>query len=300
MTLGDRRTDPEKMFLSSSFVYFVSYMICIFLLIWLIIKYYLEHGYYVVISKRFGIRRYVFPKDAKIQNKIAADMTKICRTVMDGIILPYPFLQNNPAALANRVVCFFYDRTNPKQEPVAFHAPFITVYENKTIYHVGLVMVKPEYQHQGMQTLGAWNAILFFLFHGFNVIGTDIGSSSSYLTVMEKTQKDYFPDWTKPESKPKLWQVKVARHMLNKYREDFGCSSNGEFDEETFVIKGGHSKGACDGAAALTNMYTTRQSKDLRKQVFISDRLDNTNGDLQFFVGKPDFLKLFTKIVLKR
>ena len=238
-----------------------------------------------MVSKKFGMRRYVFPKDTEVQQKVANDMRKICKAAMNGTILPHPFLQNRPDTLANRVVCFFYDRKDPKQEPIAFHAPFITRCDNMAIYHVGLVMVKPEYQHQGLQTLGAWNAILFFLLHGLNFAVTDTGSSSSYLTVMEKTQKEYFPDWTKPKSKPELWQVEVAQFMLKNHREDFGCSLTGQFDEKTLIVKGGYSS---DGADQLRDTFATRQSKDERKQAFIENRLNNENGDLQFFVGKPD------------
>ena len=253
-----------------------------------------------MVSKKFGMRRYVFPMDTNVQQKVANDMRKVCKAVMNGTILPYPFLQDRTETLANRVVCFFYDRKDPKQEPIAFHAPFITKCDNMAIYHVGLVMVRPEYQHQGLQILGACNASLFFLLHGFNFIFTDIGSSSSYLTVMERTQKEYFPDWTKPESKPEPWQLKVAQFMLNNHREDFGCSSTGQFDENTFVIKGGHSEEASDGADQLKSMFATRQSKDKRKQAFIDNRLNNENGDLQFFVGKPDNWKLFVKFTLGR
>ena len=254
------------------------------------IKFYTENGYYLPLTSRFAMRRYLFPADQSLCLKLAEDMTRICKGCLDGDLLPYPFFKGDAYSLRNRVICFIYDRKNIRQGPIAFHASFLTRCDEKPIYHIGLVMVLPEYRRMGIQFLGIWNAGLYFIFHATNCIATEITSSSSYLSVMEKSQYDYYPDWRSPEKSPKSWQIDIAKFMVETYPHEMAVSRLATLDKETLVVRGSNQKDG-DGAYQLICTNESRKSKDLEKQSFMDNRVDNENGDEQFFVGRPSFMK---------
>ena len=277
----------------------ISVFIIIFVLLVLSgIKFYMENGFYLPITSQFAIRRYVFPSDRSLCLKVAEDMKRICKDCLDGDLLPYPFFKGETTSLRKRVICFFYDRKNIAQGPVAFHAPFVVQYYNNTrIYHIGLVMVLPAYRRLGIQSLGAWNAILYFVFHGTNCITTEVAASSSYLSVMEKSQYDYYPDWRNPGKPPESWQVDIAKFMVGTYPHEMAISKMAKLDRSTLIVRGGNQKDG-DGAYHFINTHESRKSKNLKKETFMESRLNYEEGDEQYCVGKPSILKAVKNILV--
>ena len=271
-------------------VYITLIFICLALVtvyfIYKLMVYLINNGLYIPINKRFAIRRYVFPKDKEIQKHLSGEIMKISRSTLNGELAPYPFLHGDHSSLSNRMVCLFYDRMDTTQVPIAVHAPFVSHGCGEKILHIGLMMVTPKYQGKGIQTMGSINLVLYYYLQRERIAITEIGSSSSYLSIQDKFMKDSYPDWKEPGKKPKQWHLEIVRHMMKKHRKDFACSTRAVLDEDTLVVRGSNQP---EGGGAVSFMTTddSRQSRDPAKSKFIKDRLDNANGDEQFFIGRP-------------
>ena len=268
----------------------------IFICFWLI-KYYVENGYYFPLSRKYGVRRYVFPQGAATLAMLRDELKKVCRETLNGELLEYPFLHDEPKAFDRRVVCVFYERKDPSGTPVAFHAPFVVTWKRRRIFHCGLMMVVPQHQRQGIQSLSAWNVFLYFLFHRLHIL-TEIAASSSYLTIQDNTQDDVYPVWQHPDIRPKQWHLDVTRYMLTNYRHEFGCSKFAVLDEATLVVCKSNAKEG-GGAWQLVKTVQSRKSSSSEKEKFIEDRLNNNEGDEQFYVGKPHLAKMLIKTLTK-
>ena len=224
-------------------------------------------------------------------------MKRICKGCLERDLLPYLFFREDAYSLRNRVICFIYDRKNTRQGPVAFHTSFVTRCYEKPIYHIGLVMVLPEYRRMGIQLLGAWNALLYFIFHGTNCNVTEIAASSSYLSVMEKSQYNYYPEWRSPNKSPNSWQIDTAKFMIGAYPHELGVSRLATLNKDTLVVRGSNKKEG-GGAYQLISTNASRMSKNLEKQSFMESRVEYENGDEQFFVGRPSMMKLIKSILI--
>lgn len=276
------------------------YLVCVVLILlsfyWLP-KYYLENGYYFPVSRRYGARRYVFPKGDVTIKKLTSECRHVCRKVIsNGEVLNYPFLEKDVTsrAFTKRVIMIFYERSDAEQTPVAFNAAFVFTWKKQRCFHCGLMMVVPEHQKQGIQTLSVWSAVFQVLFRGVEIL-TDItgyAGGASFLTIQDRTQCDAYPVWRHPEVHPKQWQLELVRFMLAHYRSEFGCSRLATLDEDTLVVINSNAKegGGCWQLLETFDMHNQRSSS-LAKQEFINKRLNYKTDSEQFFVGRPDFRK---------
>ena len=264
--------------------------------IYRILVYYIDNGLYIPVSRRFAIRRYVFPKDADLQKKLCASMREVSKATFQGELPPYPFLHGDHSSLSYRVVCMFYERKDPNQHPIAVHAPFVTRGCNENIIHCGLMMVTSDFQRKGIQMLASLNLVLFVLFHRAKYAVTEIGSSSSFFSIQDKYMTHGYPEWKSPALKASKWHVDIGRFMMANHRQDFGCSDLAILEEDTLIVRGYCKDG---GAVQFLKTNDSRKSRNPAKRKFIEDRLDNSNGDGQFFVSRPKpLLKVIREALL--
>ena len=176
---------------------------------------------------------------------------------------------------------------------MAFHAALAFTWKNQRGLHCGLMMVIPEHQKQGLQSLTVWSIVFQYLFRGIDLL-TDITgyAGASFLTIQDRTQRDAYPVWRNPEVPPKQWQLEVVRFMLAHYRNEFGCSRIAKLDENTLVVSNSFAKegGGAWQLLEIFDMHNQRRSS-LAKQQFIDKRLNNNKSSEQFFVGRPDLRK---------
>lgn len=272
----------------------------IFIIFIYLFKHYIENGYYLVISRDFAVRRYVFPKSRKICRKIAEDMKEISRKTFDGELLNYPFFKGNYSSLEIRFLCFVYNRKDTAKGPIAVSAPYQCFYNGQQIIQGGLIMVIPEYQRRGIQKLMSIHFLLFALFHVRSTILVNTASSSSFIPVLEKYLCDYYPRVKNPELKPKQWHIDIARFMLLKHGKEFATSTETFLNEDTLVFEKSLQQDG-GGAYHLIGTYTSRKSRNAEREEFIRKRLIYENGDQQFFIGRFKVYHIFSILLgLKR
>ena len=256
------------------------------------LKHYSENGGYIIASKRFAMRRYVFPQSDELCKKLAGLMIDICKETFNGELASYGFLHGDYKSLKKRIICFMYDRKNLHKGPVSVNAPFQCYHNGERIIHAGLMMVRPDYQGMGIQTLVSMHFILYIIFNASSIILTEIGASSSYISIQERFLYDYYPRLSKPDMTPKAWHLDVTRFMLKNLRKEFGCSEKATLNDKTLVVVGSNQKDG-GGAYHLIATYNTRRSRSQAKEEYLQNRLSVTNGDQQFFVGRLERYMLF-------
>lgn len=264
-----------------------------------ILKYYIENGGYIIINKRFAIRRYIYPSSEKLCERLAKEMANICRGTLNGDLLPYPFFQGDFKSLNQRLVCMIYDRKNLEIGPVAFSAPFSFIFRDQRVIHAGLMMVKSNYQGKGIQSFTPIHFILYTIINTLfeTVIITEIGASSSYITIQERFYHEFFPNHKKPYQKPNSNHLAITKYMLDNHRLEFGCSNEAILNEKTLVVVGSNQERG-GGAYQLIATHKSRKSSSEEKEKFIQERLDIVNGDEQFFVGYFSYFNYFRQLFM--
>ena len=117
--------------------------------------------------------------------KLAGLMIDICKQTFKGEIASYSFLQGDYKSLKKRIICFMHDRKNLHKGPASVNAPFQCYHNDERIIHAGLMMMRPDYQGMGIQTLASIHFILYIIFNASSIILTEIGASSSYISIQE-------------------------------------------------------------------------------------------------------------------
>lgn len=103
---------------------------------------------------RFRLRRWTFPRDLAESAKIQLALRAVSEQAV-GQVLDYPAL-TDPAQLFNRCVLILYD-ASAGMRPVAFHLPLLAEplvgqgTPGRPIYHIGLIMVDPQFRGRGLQ-----------------------------------------------------------------------------------------------------------------------------------------------------
>ena len=82
------------------------------------------------------------------------------------------------------------------------HRPTYQSKNGERIIHAGLMMVRPDYQGMGIQTLASIHFILYIIFNASSIILTEIGASSSYISIQEKFFYGYYPRLSEPDMTP--------------------------------------------------------------------------------------------------
>ena len=247
---------------------------------------FLDNGTYIPISRDFGIRRYVFPKDADLQKKLCESLKAVSLKVYQNDLPAFPFLHGNHTSLSNRIICLAYERNDKKQQPIGFNVPYVTRGLCEDIIHSGLTLIDEAHQGGGVMQITPINIMLFVLLHGSNYVITSLGATTVNFRLMEKYCRDTYPNWRDPDLQPSKWHMDIAKLVLANH--DFVC----DLEESTLVVRG-FNKG--DGPKQLHNTSSSRNPA-LRK--FMEDRLDISNGDAQFIVGRAiPATEMFWRIV---
>ena len=242
---------------------------------------FLDNGTYIPVSKDFGIRRYVFPKHADLQKKLCESLKNISKTVYENDLPAFPFLHGDHTSLSNRIVCLIYERKDKKQQPIGLHLPFVTKGCGEDIIHAGLILVDKAHQGKRVVEISGINFMLFLVLHGSHFVFTSLSSKSFNLRLMEKYSRDTYPTWRNPDLKPTMWHVDIAKFMLANHRQDLSNGDTSFLDENTLVVRG-YSKS--DGSKHFVQNISRSRNPALRK--FMEDRLNVSNGDAQFTVGR--------------
>ena len=218
------------------------------------------------------------------------------RNSMDALPSYGVFGPRPRAALANRIVTVAFA---PDGEPCAFTA---MVYLDTSglgsergahgaypfVIHLGLTMISMKHRGRRIQSPVFSKCLMLPLLNQrrctFTV--TNIGASPAGIGAVCDYFLDAFPDYLGriPRS---TFHVDIARFILSRYRDEFGCSRNAVFDDGVFVVRG--SNQAEGGGAAVfikADGLPTSRYRDERCNRFCAAMLDLRSGDEIFQVAR--------------
>jgi hypothetical protein len=208
-----------------------------------------------------------------------------------GVFGPQP-----RAALSNRIVTIAYA---PDGEPCAFTAMVYLEEPNAVsqrdisggnafLVHLGLTMIAWKHRGRRIQSPVFSKCLMLPLINqrrlGFTI--TNIGASPAGIGAVSDYFQDAFPDYLGRVPRT-LFHVQIARHVLSRYRHEFGCSQKALFDEGVFVVRGSN-QAEGGGAAAFIKAdgLPTSRYRDERCNRFCAAMLDLRNGDEIFQVAR--------------
>jgi len=142
------------------------------------------------------------------------------------------------SALSNRLCTIVYDGN----KAVAFTAiVFLPSRDGDQVYvHLGLTMIRKAYRGQRIQTPMMTQCMTLPLVN-LGVLGyplTSIAASPAGVGSVSDQFDNVYPHYDeKAECKPD-YHLRIARHILANFRQEFGSAHSAVFDESTFVVRG--------------------------------------------------------------
>lgn len=192
---------------------------------------------------------------------------------------------------SNRVVALAYDGEGRPQAFVAMvylEAEAARGEEEDVIVHLGLSMVRAEARGRRMQSALFGRCLLLAVFNlrRLSYVVTSIAASPAGVGAVADYFQACYPHYSGAVRCSEEHRA-VARHVLARFRHEFGCSSDAVFDEGSFVVHGSNMP-AGGGAAAFIALDGTPVSRHSNPECneYVARALDLAAGDEIFQVAR--------------
>lgn len=198
----------------------------------------------------------------------------------------------------NRIVAIVYDQSGPIGFTVMVYLP----YDGDVIVHLGLTMMDRRARGQRLQSVLSFKALATQLINMCRIscVVTNIGASPAGVGSVCDYFFDCYPTYD-DSNECKEHHLRIAAHILEHFRHEFGCSRNAQFDPATFVVRysnapeggGTHEFIKVDGRAVSSHKNTLCNE-------FMAKRLDFAAGDELFQVASVNAIASISKYVVAR
>jgi hypothetical protein len=202
--------------------------------------------------------------------------------------LCYGIFSGERERLARAVVTLIYEETT--ERPIAFNALSLMDVEldgeREQVTHLGLVMVDPEVQGQGLSwVLYGLTTLVLFARDGFRPKWiSNVTQVPSVFGMVCDTFADVFP-WPDPAARQSFAHLQLARGIMRLHRAVFGVGDEAGFDEQRFVITDAYT----GGSDALKKTFdVVPKHRDEQYNAFCARELDYARGDDVLQLGRID------------
>lgn len=207
--------------------------------------------------------------------------------------------ENARVAFSNRVISIAVDEESG--EPCGFSAMVYLPHHDEFVLHLGLTMIAKGYRGRRIQSPLLSRCLLMPIGNLFrkSYVITSIAASPAGIGATSDYFDDVYPKYNNERNiHPKAWQLDVARNVLGNHRHEFACSTEADFDEVSFVVRGSN-KPEGGGAPQFIKLDAepVSQYKVPECNKFCARALDLTKGDELFQVGRVDLLATSLKYV---
>lgn len=197
-----------------------------------------------------------------------------------GRIAPYPVFDG--LELENKLIGICYNNNN---EPVGLNISFSFYNEdyNEEMYHLGLFLIIPEYQRQGIQKYLGFYTMLYYYLNNYNneLYFTDIGRSPSAFRGLDSNTKCYPTLNSKPSSDFINKCKNIAEYLFNtEAKVSCALAKSSNYDYDTMIISGSNNDdgGFIELIPSLNNK-DSRSSKQQKYNDYINE-VCNPEDDL--------------------
>ena len=154
------------------------------------------------------------------------------------------------------------------------------------VTHLGLVMVDPEVQGQGLSwVLYGLTTLVLFIRGGLRPIWiSNVTQVPAVCGMVCQTFSDVFPS-PQANSRASFAHLQLARGIMRRHRAVFGVGAEAGFDEARFVISDAYT----GGSDALKKSFDVApKHRDEQYNAFCARELDYARGDDLLQIGRID------------
>jgi hypothetical protein len=202
--------------------------------------------------------------------------------------LTYGIFSGEPERLSRAVVTLICEEASGR--PIAFNVlsvmPVELDGEAIEVTHLGLVMVDPDVQGQGLSwVLYGLTTLVLFMRGGLRPKWiSNVTQVPAVCGMVSDTFSDVFPS-PRPGARQDFAHLQLARGIMRQHRSVFGVSEEAGFDEARFVITDAYT----GGSDALKKSFDTApKHRDEQTNAFCARELDYARGDDLLQIGRID------------
>ena len=202
--------------------------------------------------------------------------------------LTYGIFSGEPERLSRAVVTLICEEASGR--PIAFNAlsvmPVELDGEPIEVTHLGLVMVDPDVQGQGLSwVLYGLTTLVLFMRGGLRPKWiSSVTQAPAVCGMVSDTFSDVFPS-ARPGARQSFAHLQLARGIMRQHRSVFGVSEEAGFDEARFVITDAYT----GGSDALKKSFDAApKHRDEQTNAFCARELDYARGDDLLQIGRID------------
>jgi hypothetical protein len=202
--------------------------------------------------------------------------------------LTYGIFSDEPERLSRAVVTLICEEASGR--PIAFNVlsvmPVELDGEAIEVTHLGLVMVDPDVQGQGLSwVLYGLTTLVLFMRGGLRPKWiSNVTQVPAVCGMVSETFSDVFPS-PRPGARQDFAHLQLARGIMRRHRGVFGVGEAAGFDEARFVITDAYT----GGSDALKKSFDVApKHRDEQTNAFCARELNYARGDDLLQIGRID------------
>ena len=221
-------------------------------------------------------------------DELVAQLRAVAARTLPAGNLTYGIFSGERERLSRAVVTLIQEEATGR--PIAFNALSVMPVEldglPADVTHLGLVMVDPDVQGQGLSwVLYGLTTIVLFMRGGLRSKWiSNVTQVPAVCGMVCETFSDVFPS-PQSEARQSFAHLHLARGIMRQHRAVFGVGEEAGFDEARFVITNAYT----GGSDALKKSFDVApKHRDEKYNVFCAHELDYERGDDLLQIGRID------------
>jgi hypothetical protein len=219
---------------------------------------------------------------------LVAQLRAVAAKTLPDASLTYGIFSGDREKLSRAIITLIYEEATGR--PVAFNALSVMDVkldgEREQVIHLGLVMVDPDAQGQGLSwVLYGLTTLVLFARDGLRPKWiSNVTQVPAVFGMVCETFSDVFPS-PHPAARQSFAHLQAARGIMRLHRAVFGVGEDAGFDEARFVITDAYT----GGSDALKKSYDDApKHRDAQYNAFCARELDYARGDDVLQLGRID------------
>src|SRR2546430_888577 len=220
--------------------------------------------------------------------RLVAQLRVVAGKTLPAGDLTYGIFSGDRERLSRAIVTVICEEASGR--PIAFNALSVLSVEldggPAEVTHLGLVMVDPDAQGQGLSwVLYGLTTLVLFIRGGLRQKWiSNVTQVPAVCGMVSETFSDVFPS-PLPSARQSFAHLQLARHIMRRHRSVFGVGEEAGFDETRFVITDAYT----GGSDALKKSYNIApKHRDEKYNEFCARELDYARGDDLLQIGRVD------------
>jgi len=221
-------------------------------------------------------------------DQLVADLRAVAGKTLPAGSLTYGIFSGERERLARAIVTLISDEATGR--PIAFNALSVMSVEldgePEQVTHLGLVMIDPDVQGQGLSwVLYGLTTLVLFARDGLRPKWiSNVTQVPAVFGMVCDTFSDVFPS-PDADARRSFAHLQLARGIMREQRAVFGVGGEAGFDEARFVITDAYT----GGSDALKKTYEAApKHRDEQYNAFCARELDYDRGDDVLQLGRID------------